>query len=451
MSRADTIVALATPEGEAAIAVIRLSGPLCGDLSGAVFQHPSPTPRVAHLATYRDSTGKAVDQVLFIYYEKGKSYTAEASLELFCHGNPLIVRNIIDDLVGRGCRLAEPGEFTKRAFLSGNMELVQAESVATLIGARSERALEIANRHLRGDTGKCINQMREKLLTAVAQLEAHVDFPLEDLPPENTGNAIEIMESLAAEMGDAAETGKYAHLLDGGIQTLITGEPNAGKSSLFNALCGKDRALVSKEPGTTRDYVAERLYLGSFVIELIDTAGMRDEATGLELSGMERTLDLANGTDFFLLTLDGTAPPPTLPTTFLERLEPNNCIVINNKMDLCEPRNRDDFLPHMPHVRTSALTGQGIEALKNLWEEMLDVKVPSPAPDALVVNARHANCLLEARASMEAATDLLKEGTGVELVLSEMRLAMESLGEIIGGVENEDMLDQLFQSFCIGK
>ncbi|MFP6900053.1 MAG: tRNA uridine-5-carboxymethylaminomethyl(34) synthesis GTPase MnmE, partial [Opitutales bacterium] len=384
MSRADTIVALATPVGEAAIGIVRVSGALCADLPGVVFKLPSPTPRVAHLATYHDIGGKELDQILFIYYEKGKSYTAQPSLEIFCHGNPLILRKVIDDLVGRGCRLAEPGEFTRLAFLSGKIELVQAEAVATLIRARSDRALEIANRHLRGETGKGVNRMIKRLLEIVAQLEVYVDFPHEDLPPEDVANSIEKMESLATEMAKAAETGKFAHLLDAGIQTLIVGEPNVGKSSLFNALCGKDRTIVSEEPGTTRDYVGERLHLGSFEVELIDTAGIRDEATGLELNGMERTLDLAKDTDFFLLTLDGTAPSPALPPSFLEPLETNNCIVINNKMDLGETVNRDDFLPEMPHVRTSALTGQGIESLKGLWEELLDNRMPSPAPDDLV-------------------------------------------------------------------
>ena len=451
MSQADTIVALATPAGESAIGVIRLSGDACTLLPEGIFKHPSPTPRTAHLAVYKDTQGASLDQTIFLYYEKGGSYTGEPSLEIFCHGNPLIARKVVDDLVARGCRLAEPGEFTRRAFLSGRMELVQAESVATLIRAKSDHALEIANKHLRGETGQRINLLRDKVLDIIAQLEAYVDFPHEDLPPEDLATAIEQTETLASQIGRAAETGKFAHLLEAGVQTLVTGEPNAGKSSLFNAICGKERSIVSEEPGTTRDYLGERLLLGPFEVELIDTAGMRNEATGLELTGMERTLNLAQETEFFLLTLDGTLPSPTLPADFLERLTPNNCIVVENKMDLSETRTHDDFLPQMLHVRISALTGEGIRNLLDQWTEALEKQIPSPTSDQLIVNARHAQCLLGAETSLRDAIACLRKNAGVELALSDMRLTLESLGEIVSGADNEDMLDRLFQTFCIGK
>ena len=451
MSQADTIVALATPAGESAIGVIRLSGDACSLLPEGIFGHPSPAPRTAHLAVYKDTQGVSIDQTIFLYYEQGASYTGEPSLEIFCHGNPLIARKVVDDLVMRGCRLAEPGEFTRRAFLSGRMELVQAESVATIIRAKSDHALEIANKHLRGETGKRINLLRDKVLDIIAQLEAYVDFPHEDLPPEDLATAIEQTETLASQIGKAAETGRFAHLLEAGVQTLVTGEPNAGKSSLFNAICGKERSIVSEEPGTTRDYLGERLRLGPFEVELIDTAGMRNEATGLELTGMERTLNLAQETEFFLLTLDGTLPSPTLPSDFLERLTPSNCIVVENKMDLGETGNHDDFLPQMLHVRISALTGEGIQDLLDQWTEALEQHIPSPTSDRLIVNARHAQCLFAAETSLRDAIVRLREDAGVELALSDMRLTLDSLGEIVSGADNEDMLDRLFQTFCIGK
>lgn len=451
MSLADTIVALATPAGESAIGIVRLSGDYCDSLPSAVFKLPSPAPRTAYLATYRNLNGDALDQTVFIYYERDRSYTGQPSLEIFCHGNPLILRKVVDDLLARGCRLAQPGEFTRLAFTSGKIELVQAEAVATLIKARSERALEMASRHLSGETGRRVNFLRDQILAVMAQLEAYVDFPQEDLPQENAGEAIEKLETLSAEMAKAAETGKYAHLLEAGIRTLVAGETNAGKSSLFNALCGKNRVIVSDQPGTTRDYVSERLHLGPFEIELIDTAGLRSEASGIELTGMEKTIELANQVDFFLLTMDATAPSPTLPDEFLKHLEPNNCILVENKIDLPEATNNKEFLPEVAHVRVSALTGEGLADLNVLWEQALENAVPSPSADALIVNSRHAERLSFAHVALQKATDLLREETGVELALSEIRLAIEALGEIVGGADNEDMLDRLFQSFCIGK
>ncbi|MBO94703.1 MAG: tRNA uridine-5-carboxymethylaminomethyl(34) synthesis GTPase MnmE [Opitutales bacterium] len=451
MSQADTIVALATPAGESAIGVVRLSGDACDSLSAEAFGFPSPTPRTAHLATYRNLQGEALDQTVFIYYETGRSYTGQPSLEIFCHGNPLILRKVVDDLLKRGCRLAEPGEFTRMAYTSGKMELVQAEAVATLIRARSDKALEIANRHLRGDTGKRINLFRDRALALMAQLEAYVDFPHEDLPREDMAGTVGKLETLSDEVSKAAETGKYAHLLEAGVRTLVAGAPNAGKSSLMNALCGKPRAIVSEEAGTTRDYVGERLLLGSFEIELIDTAGIRSDTIGLERIGMDRTLDLAEGADFFLLTLDATLPPPPLPPDFLERLDPSNCIVVENKIDLPEAANQKEFLSDKPHVRISALTGAGIGELKDFWEQALETTLPSPTADALVVNARHAEHLSACETSLRAALQLLRDEAGIELALGDLRLAIEELGEIVGSVDNEDMLDHLFETFCIGK
>ena len=451
MSRADTIVALATPAGESAIGVVRLSGDACEFLPEAIFKLPSPTPRTAHLATYRNLLGEALDETLFIYYEKGRSYTSQPALEIFCHGNPLILRKVVDDLVERGCRLAEPGEFTRLAFMSGKMELVQAESVATIIRARSDKALEIANRHLRGETGQRINHMQDQALEVMAQLEAYVDFPHEDLPPEEISESLQKLETLSKEIAGAAETGKLAHLLESGVRILVTGEPNAGKSSLFNALCGKTRVIVSDDPGTTRDYVAERFHLGPFEIELIDTAGMRNEATGIELTGMEQTLELSKQTDFFLLTLDSAAPSPTLPDDFMSRLNPENCIVVENKIDLTKTPNHKVFLPEILHAQVSALTGQGLNDLKALWEELLEKNFPSPSADGLIVNVRHAECLVNAEASVRESIELLRDEPAVELALSELRLTLDSLGQIVGGVDNEDMLDRLFGSFCIGK
>ena len=308
VSANDSIVAAATPTGESAIGVVRVSGPLCIVLTKNALGIPYPTPRKACLTKYRDINDVVVDEVIFLFFEAGKSYTGEASLEISSHGNPLIIKKIIEDLIARGCRLAEPGEFTRRAFLSERLDLTQAESVANLIRARCDGALEAARLQLRGSLGRKVRTLQSCLLDLQANLEAYIDFPEEDLPPETSNGPISTLSELIQEVVHLCGTVDYGRLLDVGARCLIVGAPNAGKSSLFNALCGEDRAIVSEEDGTTRDYLSSHIELGPFSVELIDTAGLREGATNIEYLGIEKTLELAEEADYFLYVLDTALP-----------------------------------------------------------------------------------------------------------------------------------------------
>src|SRR5688572_9346788 len=284
----DTIAALATPVGTAALAVLRASGPDTRRIAGELLRG-TPPPRVARHGDYHDRAGMLVDDVIVTFFESPRSYTGEDALEIACHGNPFIAQKILEDLFVRGCRPAEPGEFTQRAFLNGRMDLSEAEAVMDVIHARSERALAAASLQLRGSLGRRMNVLIDSLLGVLARIEAYIDFPEEDLPAADRAFVASEVSRLSTETERLLATSHYGELLRDGIKTVIVGEPNVGKSSLLNRLVGRDRALVSPEPGTTRDFIEERVMIGSHLLRLIDTAGLNPSPARLEELGIEMT------------------------------------------------------------------------------------------------------------------------------------------------------------------
>ena len=452
MSANDSIVAAATPIGEAAIAVVRVSGSLCQELCKDALRVPYPTPRRSTLARYLDINESLIDDVIFVFYEAKKSYTGEPSLEISSHGNPLISKKIIEDLVVRGCRLAEPGEYTKRAFLSGRFDLTQAESVATLIKASSDRALEVARIQLRGDLGKKIRGLQSQLLDLQANLEAYIDFPEEDLPVEDMKGQSSALANLIAEVDHLSQSAGCTQLLEAGIRCLIVGSPNAGKSSLYNLLCGEERAIVSEESGTTRDYLSSRIDVGPFMVEMMDTAGLCEGGSTVERLGIERTLQLSEEADCFLFVLDSTLPSPeSVSKDLAKNINAENCLVLENKIDLDNSKDFHDFLPDFPHLRLSLETGEGLDHCRRAIELMMQKLIPPPSEDCMIVNARHAANLAISGDFLREALRLLLEDMSMELSLLEITSAIDALGEIVGKTNNEDMLDRLFHSFCIGK
>jgi len=450
----DTIAALATPHGESAIALVRVSGGECRRLAGEICGG-GPPPRTARHADYRDRAGALVDDVLATFYAGPASYTGEDSLEIACHGNPYIAQRVLEDLFARGCRSAEPGEYTKRAFLNGRMDLSQAEAVMDLIHARGERALEAANRQLRGALGKQIAAAIDQLVGVVAQVEAYIDFPEEDLPAENRARLRAEVAALRADLGRLLATAHYGALLRDGVRTVIVGEPNAGKSSLLNRLVGWDRALVSPEPGTTRDYLEEPRVLGAHKIRFIDTAGLNPSPAPLERRGIERTLERAAEADLFLVVLDATRPCPALPAEVAGRLTAANALVVWNKTDLAKPDGAalPEAWREFGQVGVSALKGDGIGGLEEKIAELIDRERFRIGDDLIAINARHAAALTEATQCLAFAEEKLgnAEAAPDELMASDLRGAMDALGRIGGRVDHERVLDKLFSSFCIGK
>lgn len=446
----DTIAALATPVGTAALAIVRVSGPDTKRLVREIFGK-TPPPRFAMHGDYHARGGALVDDVLFTFFEGPHSYTGEDSLEVSSHGNPFIAQKILEDLFARGCRPAEPGEFTQRAFLMGRLDLTQAEAVMDLIHARSERALAAANQQLRGSLGRRMEGLIGGLLGVLARVEAYIDFPDEDLPPEERTFVARELERLSHETDRLLATSHYRELLRDGIKTVIIGAPNVGKSSLLNRLVGRERSLVSPEPGTTRDFIEERIFVGTHCLRVIDTAGLNPTPDPIERLGIEKTLERAAEADLFLLVLDATQSPPAPSVDLMAHIRAKRSVILLNKSDL-----NGNYLPpspprDVPIVRVSALTGAGLDELTTVILQRIEEFKPETGDDIVAINARHTRSLGRARDCLQTARGKISADGPAELLASDLRGVLAAYGEIAGKVDNERMLDALFATFCIGK
>ena len=446
----DTIAALATPAGVSALALIRISGKDTKAVAAAALGS-APRPRVATHCDYIGAGG-AIDDVVATLYEGPNSYTGEDSLEIACHGSPFIARKILSDLLGRGCRPAGPGEFTQRAFLNGRMDLSQAEAVMDLISARSDRSLAAARAVLRGALGRHLAGLTEGLVGALATVEAYIDFPDEDLPPEDGARLSERVAAVLAGTDRLLATERTGALLRHGFATVILGEANAGKSSLLNRMLGDERAIVSPEPGTTRDFIEAPASAGPHALRLVDTAGLNPRATGIEAVGVERALEQARSADILLVVADAARPVPPLPPALGECINKSNTIFVLNKADLLGGRAPAAAAPPgFTAVAVSALTGQGIGALVGEIARLAEAMQDTVGEERIAINVRHAHYLALARSCLGSALAKIAERAPSELLASDLRGALDAFGEISGRVDNERMLDQLFASFCIGK
>ena len=445
----DTIAALATPVGTSALALIRASGPAARLLVPALFAR-APLPRTAQHADYRDQQGTLIDDVVFTFFAGPNSFTGEDCLEISCHGNPFIAQKILADLLARGCRSADPGEFSKRAFLSGRLDLSQAEAVMDLIHARSDQALAAANQQLRGSLGRYMAELTTRLIKTLAHLEAYIDFPEEDLPEENRQNIDREIDILIKATARLLTTSHYGALLREGIKTVILGEPNAGKSSLLNCLVGRERALVSAEPGTTRDYLEELIVIGPYWLRLIDTAGLNPKPAPLEQRGIAKSLEQATQADLFLWVIDATHPRPDLPSDFSRLLTTKNTLVVYNKCDL--PVVAPSPLPQpFQSVNFSTITADGLAELQAALVNMGASFQVNVGSEVIAINARHTQALAQAQHCLQSAKSKLAQNIASELLSSDLRSALESFAQISGKIDHERILDELFASFCIGK
>ncbi len=446
----DPIVAIATPFGESAIGVVRLTGRGVLELARRFFRTKSDIkPRYAHYGTLVDPEGEVIDEGVLIYYRAPNSYTGEDMVEISLHGNPLILRKTLELFLKAGCRLAQPGEFTKRAFLNGKMDLTQAEAVAELISAKTELARKLALRQLKGELSRYIEPLRESLLELCAYIEADIEFSEEDIPTLTREQVLELVDRVLKGIEELLRTAGVGRLVREGIKLAIVGKPNVGKSSLFNALLKEDRAIVTDIEGTTRDYIEESINLRGIPVRLIDTAGIRSTRDPVERIGVERSLTKIKEADIVLFVVDASRKLTEEDRRIYEQVRGRNLIVVLNKIDLGEKLPLEIF-EGQSIIKVSALTGHGLE---NLEEEILR-KVGAAIPEGLniYVSVRHEELLRKSKEVLESFRDRYnREEMSPEIAMLDIREAADYLGEIVGHITTEDVLGNIFAKFCIGK
>lgn len=456
----DTIAAIATAPGEGAISIVRVSGP--GSLAIAdrlvTCRGMRPSERPAHSfvhgqlrASSRDDreAGGIVDEVIVLIYRAPRSYTREDSIEIQGHGGPTAARRILRSVLDAGARLAEPGEFTQRAFLNGRIDLLQAEAVLDVIRARSDRAAAAAMEQLSGSLSRTCDGVYDELMTVAADIEATLDFSEDELPKEILDALGSRLTAVKARIDGLLATWDEGRLLREGAVVAVLGRPNVGKSTLLNALLGTSRAIVHDMPGTTRDVIEESMVISGVAVRIADTAGLRATDCGIESEGIRRARALMASAEYVLYVVDASQAPSPEDQEHLLRLSPARAVVILNKCDQ-EVRCSEDAFPGWTSVRSSLTGGVGLDQVKSALSEKL-LAGPATPPHA-VVSERHRRLLVEARDNLDASLALLAESADeTALAASRIRAALESLGMITGREYHDELLTSVFSRFCIGK
>jgi len=459
MALDDTIVALATPPGEGGIAIVRISGAESMEIIRALFvtkkkNKPKTIPeRYFHYGYIVEEDGNIVDEVLMVYMRAPKTYTREDVVEIHCHGGMVPVRKIIGLVLSAGARLAEPGEFTKRAFLNGRIDLAQAEGVMDLISAKSEEAARLSLEQMEGTLSKKIRSVRNDLLDLLAHIEVTVDYPEEDIESVMTDQAKERLNSARTECRNLLASADQGKLLREGIKAVIIGKPNVGKSSLLNALVRENRAIVTDVPGTTRDVIEEYINIRGILVRILDTAGIRETVDQVERIGVERSRELTQTADLVLLLLDASEPLEKEDTELLKWLKDKRVLILLNKTDRPEVVKEEEIKPLTGSrvIRTSMIDGAGLDEIEDYIYEMVYSGGLGPRNSVTVMNSRHKEALIRADKSLGEALAALDASVPLDMVTIDIRNVWEALGEITGESLTENLIDKIFSEFCLGK
>jgi tRNA modification GTPase len=445
----DTIAAIATPPGEGAIAIIRISGSEAFSIAQKIFTGPIHTyaTHTAHYGKIFDCNGETIDAVLLTIMKAPKSYTGENSVEISCHGGSLVTQKVLQRICSAGARPAQPGEFSLRAYLNGKIDLAQAEAVQMLIHAKNDLALQSAERQLDGSLSKQIAAFQDKLTEIAAILEASVDFPEEGLEFATVDELCKSLEDIYAQMKHLHATFHHGKILHAGISLCLLGVPNVGKSSLMNALLGKERAIVTEIAGTTRDLLEEDLRLGNLHFRLIDTAGIRAASEIVEQEGIRRSQKTMQEADLILLLLDASRPLSENDENLLASVPPKKTILVWNKIDLKTP----PAIAWPISVAISAKKRIGMEELQEAIEKLLWENGPPSKEEVVITQLRHYTALGNAMEHCLTSFTGLKTGVSPELITSDLRTSLNELGTIIGTNVTEDILSAIFSKFCLGK
>ncbi|MGO9136141.1 MAG: tRNA uridine-5-carboxymethylaminomethyl(34) synthesis GTPase MnmE [Syntrophales bacterium] len=456
----DTIAAIATPPGTGAIGIIRVSGHKSGDIASLIFR---PLRKAGHFNSHRlyhgdiisPATGRVIDEVLLSFMMKPHSYTGEDMLEINCHGSAFILQSVLSIVINAGARLAQPGEFTKRAFLNNRIDLSQAEAVADTITAQTDRALDLAVSRLKGNLAGKIETVRSRIIDILAVLETSVDFSDEDIEIVNPLNAATDITVVVDELSQLALTYGEGKIYRHGINCVIAGRPNVGKSSLLNMLLGEERAIVTALPGTTRDLIEETISIKGVPVKLTDTAGLREPQNIIEQQGIDLAWEKLSQADVVIVVFDGSEALTKEDVEIMERCKAERSLPVLNKSDL--PHVIDEaalasLAPDlMPPIWISAKHGEGIPELKDATHNLVLKGADWGHTLTVVSNIRHKMAIEKTRDLLSKARDSILQGLSPEFSAFDIRQALDSLGEISGETVTEEVLDRIFSTFCIGK
>lgn len=450
----DTIAAIATGMSVSAIGIVRVSGDNAIEYAARLFR-PNSGKSLSDCGEHRlvygkvtDTKGETLDLGLCVISRAPNSYTGENTAEFQCHGSPVVLRAVLDALFAIGARQALPGEFTKRAFLNGKMELTAAEAVADIIDAETAESAKNAAGQLSGAMDEKLSRIYSELADISSHYHAVLDYPDEDIEPFVLGNYLETMKGIAKALERLLSTFERGRLMRSGIPAVIAGKPNVGKSSLMNALLGYDRAIVTRVPGTTRDTIEEKLRIGGLCLRLTDTAGIRETDDLVESIGVERSRQALGSASLVIAMIDGSTEPDTEDLEILRTAEKaEKGIVILSKRDISEKECAIKTV--LPVVRVSSVTGEGLEELEKTIAEMFPL--PDVPAGEILTNSRHAEAAGRALDYMNAAIEAMTEGRTPDIVLTETEGAMQAIGELNGRTIREDVTNRIFERFCVGK
>lgn len=455
----DTIAAISTPYGEGGIGIIRISGEESLNILKKIFRRPGQNQKIMdHMLTYGhildSSNDKIVDEVLAVYMKEPKTYTGEDIVEINCHGGIVPLRKTLELVYKSGARPAERGEFTQRAFLNGRLDLSQAEAVIDLIKAKADSSFDVAIKQLGGSLSDKITEIRAGLMDVLVDLTVNIDYPDEDieiLTYDKLEKSLETAQNELNKLIDSADTGR---IISEGLRISIIGKPNVGKSSIMNSLLRESRAIVTDIPGTTRDIIEERMSISGIPVVLTDTAGIRETDDKIESIGIEKSKQAFNNADLVFFVLDGGRKFDSEDEEILRHIDMSKTIVILNKTDLelrIDEKYIEEITGEAKIIKTSVATGSGINEIEEAVRELVYGGKVSQSESVMVTNARHKNLLLKARKSVNIAIDMVEIKQPFELIEMEVHESFDMLGEIIGETVTDDVLNEVFSRFCLGK
>jgi tRNA modification GTPase len=474
MNLDDTIVAIATPPGRGGIGVVRLAGSAARNIARPILRlrHPleagrailgelveqgvagDPTDRRRAGAIGRtgvsDPHEQRIDEVVVTYFQKPHSYTTDDIIEISAHGSPVVLRHVVELCLARGARLAEPGEFTMRAFLNGRLDLTQAEAVRDLIDSQTLFQAKVAAQQLEGSLSKRLKPIKQKLVELIALLEAGIDFAEDDVSIASDVTILEHIAAVRRPLTELSASFAYGKLVHEGLTLAIVGRPNVGKSSLFNRLVERERAIVTAQPGTTRDLVSETVAIGGIPVQLVDTAGIRRALDEAESIGIRKSMEALADADLVLVVLDATQPISDEDRELLRQVEGRAAIVVENKSDL-ESSQFSVLSSQLPKVKTSALTGEGIPELRAAVLRHVGGEAGAQIESGFLTNVRHQKLVGDSLAALDGAKNAVAAHVPHEMMLLDLYSALRPLDEITGATTTDDILNLIFGSFCIGK